>query len=95
MSQQNTLRAQASPDSMENKIVFTKPFLIFQKAKLVDSGDVYEEIAAFPRACNWALSFLCWSSDHKLQYIRMKQYVSQHLIQQSIYLSSGIRLGAS
>lgn len=52
MSQQNTLRAQASPDSVENKIVFTKPFLIFQKAKLVDSGDVYEEIAAFPRACN-------------------------------------------
>jgi len=59
MSQQNKLRAQASPDSVENWIVFIKPSLIFWKAKLVHSGDVYEEIAHFPRACSWALSFLC------------------------------------
>lgn len=59
MSQQNKLRAQASPDSVENWIVFIKPSLIFWKAKLVHSGDVYEEIARFPRACSWALSFLC------------------------------------
>ena len=52
MSQQNTLRAQASPDSVKNWIVFIKPFLIFQKEKPVDSVDVYEEIANFPRACS-------------------------------------------